>query len=90
MSYYPNTLRTLRELLKGKYPGTEAKEEVSELPSSPQHMLWMLDGIEKMENDPGKAGRWLGYCVRAVEDMGLLTNLESRSLIRQDVKEGHA
>ncbi len=42
-----------------------------------------------MEDSPGKAGRWLGYVLRAVEEMGLLTNQESRNLVRKDVSEGY-
>lgn len=89
MGYYPNTIKAIRDILKEKYPNIEAKEIIDDLPSQPPHLLWMLDKIEEMENIPARAGRWIGYCVRAVEDIGLLTNQESRNIIRKDVKDGH-
>jgi len=84
--YYPNTIEVIRDILNKECPNIEAEEGIDNLPS---HLLWMLDQIEEMENSPGKAGRWIGYVLRAIEEMGLLTNQESRYFIREDVKDGY-
>jgi hypothetical protein len=39
-----------------------------------------------MEYDHVKAGRWMGYVLRGVEELGLFTNQQSRDLIREDEK----
>lgn len=89
MGYYPNTIKVIRDILNKEYPDMEAKERIDDLPSRllPPHLLWMLDKIEEMENSPGKAGRWIGYVLRATEEMGFLTHQESRDIVRKDVEE---
>lgn len=84
--YYPNTKKAIRGAIKEKYPDAKTKEGIDNLPS---HLLWMLREIDWMEDNPGKAGRWIGYVLRAVEEMGLSTNQASRDLVRKDVSEGY-
>lgn len=54
-----------------------------------QYTLWMLDEIEKMQNIR-KADRWMGWCLRNMELMGMLTNGESRELVRVDKDNSRA
>ncbi len=86
MGYYPNTIKIIRDILNKQYPDKKAKKGIDSLPS---HLLWMLDKIEEMENSPGKAGRWIGYVLRATEEMGFLTNQESIDIVKKDVLEDY-
>jgi len=52
-----------------------------------QHILWMLDEIEKTQ-DSKKAARWIGYVLDRMEILGFLTNKESREMIRIDKNAG--
>ncbi len=96
--FYPATLRTVKSRIKEFYPQLKAKE-YSGLSPDPlpymvaAHILWMCDKIEAMPetiSDATKAGRWIGWVLRAVErDLGFWDNNTSRVLIREDVKNGH-
>ena len=52
------------------------------------HILYMFSEIKEMENKP-KAGRWIGWCLKALENIGIITNNDSRFLIKKDVEEGN-
>jgi len=82
MSYYSHSLKTFKKIIKKNFPKTKKKEGLRNIPS---HLLWMLDEIGKMKNDPGKAGRWLGYVIGRLEALKLLNNKKSRSIVREDV-----
>lgn len=48
------------------------------------YLLWMCDTLEA-ETDRGKKSRWLGWVLAVAErELGLLTNDESRALVRSD------
>ncbi len=84
MGYYPNTIKATREIIKKNFPDSKPKEGFDDLPS---HLLWMLDEIKEMKNDSGKAGRWMGYVLARLEALKLLTNQESRDIVRKDVSK---
>jgi len=86
IKYYPNTIEIITDIIKEKFPEAKPKEGLDDLSS---HLLWMLEEIKKMNNASGKAGRWMGYILARLEAMELLTNQESRDLIRKDVLNGH-
>lgn len=87
MRYYPNTITAVRKILRDNFLGLEAKEGFDNLPA---HLLWMTEKIESMMgSESAKAGRWIGYVLRGVEGLGLLTNEESRNFIRKDVATGN-
>ena len=52
-----------------------------------QHLLWMLDELEKT-SDAKKAARWIGYIVDRMEILGFMTNKESRGMINLDKDAG--
>lgn len=87
MSYYPNTIAAVRKILQDNFSGLKSEKGLDNLPA---HLLWMLEKIEGMANDPAKAGRWMGYILARMEVFGFFTNEESRNLIREDVGSGNA
>ena len=89
MGYYPDTVKEFRARLKRAYPGIKSRKQITNSPSKPPHLLWMLNQIKKMVNSSARAGRWIGYCARALEDLNLITNQEVRDLIREDVNNGY-
>ena len=82
IKYYPNTIEAVINIIKKNFPKAKPKQGIIDLSS---HLLWMLEEIKKMNNTSGKAGRWIGYVLAYLEMMELLTNQESRNLIREDV-----
>ena len=82
--YYPKTIARVRFLIDQRYPGIKAAPNLDE---KVQYVLWMLEEIERMRDDPTKAARWIGYAVRMAEELDLLNNLESRDLCRGDVQD---
>ena len=74
------------------FPGVVAKEH-PEAKGAP-HLMWMCDQIESFDQTAPnslKAARWIGWILKAVEDIESLgwTNSISRDLIRRDVEEGN-
>jgi len=86
IKYYPNTIEVITNIIKKNFPKAEPRQGITDLSS---HLLWMLEEIKKMNNASGKAGRWIGYVLAHLETMKLLTNQESRQLIRKDVLNGY-
>ncbi len=100
MSHYPKTTYALRQLIDTKYPGCTAVETDPDninnyalLMFEPvkkkmaSYLLWMLERIEEMSAaDATKAARWMGWVLAKVELMNFMTNKDSRTLVRQDVK----
>jgi hypothetical protein len=84
MSYYPHSSKIFRKTINKNYPEAKSKEGLNNVPS---HLLWMLDGIEKMKDDSQKAARWLGYVIGRLEALNLLNNKESRDIVKQDVSK---
>jgi hypothetical protein len=58
------------------------------------HILWMCHQIAYLERTASnslKAARWIGWILKAVEDIESLgwTNRISRDLVRRDIEEGN-
>lgn len=53
-----------------------------------QYLLWMIDGVEKME-ESAKAGRWMGWILAYMEMLGFMTNEQSREMVRVDKETGN-
>ena len=53
-----------------------------------QYLLWMCGEIKTM-TDPFRAGRWIGYVNRMVEELGFWDNVTTRTYIREDVISGN-
>lgn len=86
IKYYPNTIEAITNIIKKNFPKAKPRQGITDLPS---HLLWMSEEIKKMNNTSGKAGRWIGYVLARLETMELLTNQESRNLIKKDVLNGY-
>lgn len=92
--FYPTTIAAIRARIKELYPQLKAEESNLNMASSAYkiaaHILWMCDKIEAMPEsipDATKAGRWIGWMLRAMEtNMQLWDNHTSRALVREDVK----
>jgi hypothetical protein len=90
LSYYPYSLRTVEEALRSKFPETEPDPEA--IDSDPAaYILWMIQHTREMKTtsvkEAVKAGRWIGYIFRWVEELGLWNNTRTREIIRIDVKD---
>ena len=89
---YPMTRMTLRDLLNIKYPGLEVPclRNSASIPEMEDQIKlgWMLSEMEGM-TDELKLARWIGYALRLAENLKLLTNLQSQSLIRVDIRGQH-
>lgn len=81
MNIYSLSVKKLRNIIRENFGEVESSKGLDNLPA---HLLWMLDQIESMK-DLLKASRWIGYILGRMEAQGLLTNKQSRDLIRQDV-----
>jgi len=54
------------------------------------YLLWMLSRIKNMKKgDNTQAARWIGYVQGVMECHGLITNEESRNMIRKDKELGN-
>lgn len=66
--------------IKKAFPQAKAKKGLGDLPA---HLLWMLNEIYNT-NDSNKAGRWIGYVCRCLEDLKIFNNLEIRFIIKSN------
>jgi len=97
---YPNTIRGLKDRLLAKFPdlvpndnGNQAPEPFYPWPGESgeerereiaAYLLWMCNTMEA-ETDRGEQSLWLGWVLAVAErELGLLTNDESRALVRSD------
>lgn len=59
----------------------------------PSHLLWMIEEMEDWDitsvKRAAKAGRWIGWMFRAMEELDLFTNEDSRRLSKEDVDGGY-
>lgn len=84
--YYPHSIKIIRKKIYSA--GKEIQESKRQKIIS--HILWMLDEIENMKDDQSaKAGRWIGWVLANMEFMDIITNEESRNMIRTDVRNNN-
>ena len=79
---YPDALDRLKVadkllFLKGQYAQAEF----------PAYLLWMLRELQAFD-DSGKAGRWLGWVMRSLEILNVVTLQENRDFTRIDKQHG--
>lgn len=71
-----------RMILHGYHIGSSLEPKCSEgNECDPEHLLWMLDQIETMENY-GKANRWLGFVQGVMIREGYTTVQKERDFTR--------
>lgn len=90
--YYPNSLDTIERALRERFPGVES-DGGAIITNAPAYLLWMVEQVRGMDSssyeEAAKAGRWLGYIFRGVEELGLWDNTRTREITRVDVKRAH-
>lgn len=80
--YYPHSIKIIQDKIGNLQKETMGSEQQKDVP----HILWMLGEIRKMNSDQSaKAGRWIGWILRDLEVLKIITNEESRDMIRIDV-----
>ena len=59
----------------------------------PSHLLWMVNDMKKWDTNSikraAKAGRWIGWMFRALEELDVWNKGDSRKLSKRDVDEGY-
>ncbi|MDO8571650.1 MAG: hypothetical protein Q7R79_03140 [bacterium] len=90
-SYYGRTCGHIRWKLRERYLDVSSdKSAMGE--NLPAYLLWMVNEIETMDRTSAKActkaGRWIGWVLSKVEDLGLWDNEKSRDFTREDVVAG--
>lgn len=85
--YYPYTIKIVRKKIKS-YSQTGRMSELEQ--KTIDHIRWMLDEIDNMgSNQSAKAGRWIGWILANLEFMSIITNKESRNIVRIDVSNSN-
>ena len=93
--YYPISISAVRKAVQRFAPSVVSEEcELRSGGEAPlKHLLWMCDKVERMDttsiDDAVKAGRWMGWIFAHIELRCIWNNQETRSLVRQDKKNGH-
>lgn len=77
---YQHTITVLRKKIEEK--------KYIYVPQEITHVLHIFKRITGMPKRSLKAARWIGWALKALEDQHILTNKESRDLIRIDVENG--
>ncbi len=86
MTYCPYSIKIFRRLVNEKYSQAIAKKGIEDMPS---HCLWIFKQLEQMpKGKSAKAGRWFSWVFGQLESTGLITNEDSRRMVRVDVKNG--
>jgi len=79
--YYPHSIKTIRAKIYPAQKGTQEPGQRRKI----SHILWMLGEIENMNSgQSAKAGRWIGWILANMEFMKIISNEESRDMIRTD------
>lgn len=82
--YYPVTITAVRRELSAPPIGA--------LPDQVRHLQWMcgeIDGLDPYSLSVAlKAARWIGWILRAMEEMNIWSNETSRDLVRADALHG--
>ncbi len=78
--YYHNTNTFIKKVINENFPNTIPKEDLDDRPAN---LLWMIGEMQTFD-DYGKASRWIGWMLRDIELLELITNEQSRVLIRSD------
>jgi hypothetical protein len=94
LSFYPTSRHAIRSLISNLYPNVVAEEQDSPITSEKllPHLLYMCDEMETWDTSSVKravkAGRWIGWMFRSMEELNLWDNNTSRQYARFDVFDG--
>jgi hypothetical protein len=95
MYYYLNSCRAIVSSITENFPYAEANEATGPIGREqlPGHLLWMALQISNWDATnlkySSKAGRWIGWMLRSMEELDIWTNDDSRRFVREDVEEGY-
>lgn len=96
VAYYQNSLRKIVSVIKQRKPDLKPVEHITMNFQTPDeelaHVLWMAEEFPKrFDNsikDAVKAARWIGWMFKSLENLGYLTNFDSRDMARKDKEAG--
>lgn len=90
---YPHTVEILSKRICNCYPNAPAILQAAEKNlfqqgqysdiQFPAYLIWMLQELETFQ-DREQAGRWLGWVMRSLETLGIMSLQENHELIRTD------
>ncbi len=91
MSFYQESRKRMFCVISRAFPKAEAQRHSSRIGKEvlPSHLLWMIEEMRKWDTTSmkraAKAGRWIGWMFRAMEELDLYTKEDSRSSSKEDV-----
>lgn len=77
---FPYSTKKLQEIIRQNFPEAVQSRGFDNMPN---HLLWMTYEVTRMDNRR-KAGRWIGYVLGWLEANEIITNEESRNIVRVD------
>jgi len=95
MGFYKNSRKEIETIIRKTYPdvlpfrhkGLVKKENL------PAHLLWMVNETGKWDTSSikraAKAGRWIGWMFRAMEELDIWDNSSSQKCSKRDVDAGY-
>lgn len=96
MNFYKNSRKAIKLDLQKKFPDIKPERVDGKILQKdlPCHLLWMVEEMENWDastiKQAVKAGRWIGWMYRAMEELNLWDNNTSRLLSWQDVNDGYS
>jgi len=95
MSFYQKSREKIFHIISRAFPDAEALRHNGRIEKEalPSHLLWMIKEMEGWDitsvKRAAKAGRWIGWMFRAMEELDLFTNEDSRGLSKEDADSGY-
>lgn len=95
MSFYQVSRREISRVISEAFPEAEAQRHSGRIGKEvlPSHLLWMVEAMGNWDTisvkRAAKAGRWIGWMFRAMEELDLYTKEDSRSSSKEDVDGGY-
>jgi len=93
--FYQHSCEAIGKEIRRTYPKAAAIRYDGKIIRAqlPDHLLWMITEIGEWDctsaKCASKAGRWIGWMYRAMEELNLWTNLLSRARAKEDVEAGY-
>jgi hypothetical protein len=76
--------------LRARFPDAQPDGDAIDT-NAPAYLLWMVEQVRGMDTrsvkEAVRAGRWMGYIFRWVEEIGLWDNARTREIVRADVRQ---
>lgn len=95
MGFYKNSCKEIGAIIKEMYPHTVPLRygDFVDKVSLPSHLLWMIGEMEQWDTSSikraVKAGRWIGWIFRSMEELGVWCKADSRKFAKKDVDAGY-